>query len=101
MSLRDRLTNPKDIERYDRNYNSMEVYITQGELDKEYIHIPKNATNGDMIKAVFPDIEIADSPCLDKVYTGIMFGKYIGVNIDCMRDWWSAPYKRGETDGNS
>ena len=35
--LRDRLTNPKDIERYDRNYNSMEVYITQGELDRELV----------------------------------------------------------------
>lgn len=72
---------------------SSDVYIANTIANG--IAIPDNATNGDMIKALFPDIEIADSPCLDKVYTGIMFGKYIGVNIDCMRDWWSAPYKRG------
>ena len=63
--------------------------------------LSKNATNGDVIKALFPDIEIADSPCLDKVYTGIPFGKYIGANIDCMREWWNAPYEVGDTDGNS
>lgn len=33
--LRDRLTNPKDIERYDRNYNSCEVIMTQAELNEE------------------------------------------------------------------
>ena len=35
--LRDRLTNPKDIERYDRNYNSCEVTMTQAELDREVV----------------------------------------------------------------
>ena len=63
------------------------------------INIPKRGqkvTNGDVIKALFPDIEIADIPCLDKVYTGIPFGKYIGVNINCMRDWWNSPYKGGK-----
>lgn len=63
--------------------------------------LPDNATNGDVIKALFPDIEIADTPCLDKVYTGIPFGKYIGANIDCMREWWNALYKVGDIDGKS
>ena len=55
--------------------------------------IPENPTNGDMIKALFPNIEIYDSEKMESVYTGIPFGKYIGANVDCMRDWWNAPYK--------
>ena len=62
--------------------------------------IPENPTNGDIIKALFPNIEIYDSEEMKKVYTGIPFGKYIGANVDCMRDWWNAPYKenKNETD---
>ena len=63
--------------------------------------LPKNPTNGDMIKALFPSIEIADCPKFNEVYTGIPFGELIGANIDCMRDWWNAPYKRGEEDADS
>ena len=63
------------------------------------IPLPDNATNGDVIKALFPDIEIADSKALDKIYTGIPFGDLIGANVDCMREWWNAPYKE-QTDGN-
>ena len=33
--LRDMLTKPEDIERYDRNYNSCETIMTQAELDEE------------------------------------------------------------------
>ena len=89
MSLRDRLTNPKDIERYDRNYNSMEVYITQGELDREYIHIPENATNGDVIKALFPNTKIQEG----ELYTIWDVGT---DNVSFWNDWWNVPYKRGD-----
>lgn len=58
--------------------------------------LPQNSTNGDMIKAMFPSIEIIDLPRFKEVYTGIPFGKLIGANIDCMRDWWDAPYEREE-----
>ncbi len=57
------------------------------------IKIPKDATNGDVIKTLFPNIEIADSTSLKSIYTGIPFGEYIGANVDCMREWWNAPYK--------
>lgn len=60
------------------------------------IPIPDNATNGDMIKALFPDIEINNGNM--KVYTAIPFGDYVGANIDAMKDWWHSPYKRGETE---
>lgn len=60
----------------------------------EAIRIPQNATNGDVIKAMFPDIEIYDSKAIESIYTGIPFGEYIGANVDCMRKWWNAPYER-------
>ena len=53
------------------------------------IEIPNGATNGDMIKAMFPNIEIEG----------------IGGEIKCIAaqngtsyfalDWWNAPYKNG------
>ena len=54
-----------------------------------------NMTNGDMIKAMFPSIEVIDSEVMKTVYTGIPYGELIGANIDCMRDWWNAPYQKG------
>lgn len=58
--------------------------------------IPEKPTNGDIIKVLFPNIEIYDSKEMGSVYTGIPFGKYVGANVDCMRDWWDAPYKVSE-----
>ena len=62
------------------------------------IPISENATNGDVIKAVFPDIEISDGKGLSKVYTGIPYGELIGANIDCMKEWWNTPYKGSDTE---
>ena len=55
------------------------------------IEIPNGATNGDMIKTIFPNIEIEG----------------IGGEIKCIAaqngtsyfalDWWNAPYKKCET----
>ena len=60
------------------------------QLTCEDIEIPNGATNGDMIKIMFPDIEIEG----------------IGGEIKCIAvkngtsyfalDWWNAPYKKGE-----
>ena len=59
----------------------------------EAIPIPKNATNGDIIKALFPDKQFV-SICSDRIYD------YTTDNmIDCNLDWWNAPYKEN-TDGN-
>ena len=56
-------------------------------LLKNAIPIPDNATNGDVIKAMFPtyDIEIEGNyvTCWIDEY------KWIGFN----GDWWNAPYK--------
>ena len=59
------------------------------------IEIPNGATNGDMIKTIFPNIEIEG----------------IGGEIKCIAtkngtsyfalDWWNAPYKKGITNGSN
>lgn len=64
------------------------------EIYNDYIAIPKDATNGDVIKALFPYIEIKDNCDM-----------YYSVNIEnlsidrCLntvgfrKDWWNSPYK--------
>lgn len=56
--------------------------------------IPDNATNGDMIKAMFPNTEVDDydygkDPVID-VY-GIDDTEYITLR----KTWWNAPYQKG------
>lgn len=73
--------------------NHMESLV--GKIILNGTPIPDNATNGDVIKAIFPNIQISDSEVMKNVYTGIPYGELIGANIDCMRDWWNAPYQKG------
>ena len=64
---------------------------------------PKGATNGDVIKAMFPNIEA------DEIKTNT--GGYIEVKyLDTTdkrdatafrKSWWNAPYKRGDLDGSN
>lgn len=49
------------------------------------IPIPDNATNGDMIKAMFPN----------ELLTSITSTLWWGDNMSFNKDWWNAPYKRG------
>ena len=49
--------------------------------------IPDNATNGDVIKAMFPD-------CLqeeDEVY----FATNLDIETVFRKNWWNAPYQKG------
>lgn len=55
------------------------------------IVIPDNATNGDMIKAMFPNVEI---------YT-VVINEIVDVEIcedrselRCSVDWWNSPYRK-------
>ena len=62
--------------------------IAQGTL------IPDNATNGDAIKAMFPNAKVDDydygkDPVID-VY-GIDDTEYITLR----KEWWNAPYQKG------
>ena len=62
--------------------------------------IPKQSfegmTNGEVLKKLFPDININDNPLFQEIYTEIPFNDYVGVNIDCMREWWNALYKENK-----
>lgn len=53
--------------------------------------IPENPTNGDMIKAMFPDVKIHQSGG----YTGCLFQPSVMLD-DIRSEWWNAPYKKGE-----
>lgn len=54
------------------------------------IEIPEGATNGDMIKALFPDIESR----LDEK-TGIVLVKWVdGTTKTFKASWWNAPYQK-------
>ena len=54
--------------------------------------IPDNATNGDMIKALFPEAEII----INK--KNMISWMYKGMIKTYPLDWWNAPYKRGKTE---
>lgn len=51
--------------------------------------LPDNATNGDVIKALFPKVPIK----IFKSMTTVTFGS---TQFDL--DWWNAPYKAGDTE---
>lgn len=79
---------------------SNDNFIWNSGQDEEVntIDIPKNATNGDMIKAIFPDAEI-------KEIRGTLDGSLLGYRTwlggrsqDFLLDWWNAPFKRGEEE---
>lgn len=54
------------------------------------IPIPDNATNGDVIKAMFPNAEIDPDPYKPSV--DVYMGGILIMRID--RNLWNAPYKK-------
>ena len=60
--------------------------------------MPEGMTNGQVIKALFPNIDVYDCKATLKIYTGIPFENLTGANIDCMKEWWNAPYKAESED---
>ncbi len=76
---------------YDDGKSLYNHEVTEEEVDA--IEIPQNATNGDMIKAIFPNAKVnvtkysyvaeVKLPYHTKHDTGLLFDK----------DFWNAPYK--------
>lgn len=59
------------------------------------IAISENATNGDVIKAMFPSVEVKEKNNGYEVYLGI------GTAIQFFNhQWWNAPYK-GDNNGDA
>ena len=50
--------------------------------------ISDNVTNGDVIKAIFPNSDIEEH----RTYMKIVEGDYL---LPCAYQWWNAPYQKG------
>ena len=62
------------------------------------IPIPKGATNGDIIKAMFPHSLFEEHTDSDG-YTWMIMWNGIDYQCDFDIDWWNSPYKENK-DGN-
>ena len=58
-------------------------------LRNHSIIIPEGATNGDMIKAMFPSSEVRE--IMDDLVHYTLDG-YVGAYTP--KDWWNTPYKK-------
>lgn len=59
------------------------------------IIIPKNATNGDMIKAMFPNAKINEIKGTFDKKTLLGYRTWLGGRSqDFLSDWWNEPYKK-------
>ena len=58
--------------------------------------IPENTTNGDMIKTLFPLVEVRReiSSTFDNIV--VRDDLFFGAINRFHADWWKAPYKRGD-----
>ena len=57
-------------------------------IKENYIQIPDNATNGDMLKAVFGAKDVEESYVYQTITVTIN-----GARKTFGRDWWNSPYK--------
>jgi hypothetical protein len=97
---KDILTDVKGTD-FDRARNIVRSYqATIADAIQNSIVLPDNATNGDMIKAMFdiPDSEIDEGLSTTYSYTSKRVLKggsqdYLRKQITFSRDWWNAPYK--------
>lgn len=64
-------------------------YAVANQIKGNYIPIPDNATNGDVIKLMFP----SDAKELDMSKSHLM---YYGLDYikEFRKEWWNAPYKK-------
>lgn len=67
----------------------LEGYITREEL-KRIVVLPDNATNGEVLCMLFPNMHYTLSDISPRVVTTI------GVGSSFDKDWWNAPYKKNE-----
>ncbi len=59
--------------------------------------VPKDATNGDMIKAMFPNYKVqisAGAVCMYYSHAEDYCGSWIKFDLD----WWNAPFKTGSEE---
>ena len=62
--------------------------------------LPKDATNGNIFKAMFSNLTIYENrDNKDYPYVDVIIGEHDSTCYP--KDWWNAPYKRGEEDADS
>lgn len=62
------------------------------------IIIPKGATNGDMIKAMFPNLIITVCSEAKPIPYVMVIGENYEYNLTYPLDWWNAPYKVADNE---
>ena len=74
-------------------FNVFDVFdaYTIGKCIRNGTPLPDNATNGDMIKALF-DCKVVEET--HSTYVVNMGKDYFWKNFE--KSWWNAPYKKGE-----
>jgi hypothetical protein len=77
--------------------SDFKVCISCDLYNGKYIEIPDNATNGDVIKAMFPKAKINDNKFLEHIYASVNGTKLVDATVDARRSWWDAPYN-GESE---
>ena len=60
------------------------------------IPVPDNATNGDVIKAIFPNAAIVVGRLKGETIDMVHLRNNNMTEASFYQDWWNAPYKRGE-----
>ena len=79
---------------------ALNIVDIHGEIEGDYdiiTTLPRNATNGDVIKALFPETKSR----LDE-RTGIMLVKWEDGTTKCYKaDWWNTPYKENKDGSNN
>lgn len=60
-----------------------------------------NATNGDVLKALFPNVITQEAAVTIHATTKVVSnGVKGGISFDFWKDWWNAPYKEQENGTN-
>jgi hypothetical protein len=87
---KDILTDVKGTD-FDRARNIVRSYqATIADAIQNSIVLPEGATNGDMIKAMFPNVE-----CKEDILGNVFIVSDAQLGYIVLREsWWNAPYKR-------
>ena len=88
MNVGDVYFEKNTVTKVDANGKEVEMEIERVNA----IEIPDNATNGDMIKAMFPKAPIKYEEFLIKIH----FYEPAKIDITFHKCWWDAPYKENK-----
>lgn len=86
--------------RYQNDGNCTDTKNYKDCILRDMIQIPQNATNGDVIKAMFPQIEVEhnNSGIHDLMNVYNLDSNKVQFPTPLFTDWWDAPYKSESED---